>query len=142
VSSPNRSPELVLDAWPVLEWVKGREPARSFFHQLIEDAVASRVALSMSRINHGEVIYSIRKDFPANRIDQALKAFAEIPIRLHSVDDSLVDNAVALKSVYPISYADAFAVALAIRLRVPLVTGDPELRRFSLADFRLEWVGP
>ena len=96
----------------------------------------------MSRINHGEVIYSIRKDFPAYRIDQALKAFAEIPIQLHSVDDGLVDDAVALKSVYPISYADAFAVSLALRLRVPLITGDPELRRLSLVDFRLEWVGP
>lgn len=142
MSSPDHGSELVLDAWPVLEWVKGREPARSFFHRIIEDAVANRVVLSMSRINHGEVIYSIRKDFPANRIDQALKAFAEIPIQLHSVDDGLVDDAVALKSVYPISYADAFAVSLALRLRVPLITGDPELRRLSLVDFRLEWVGP
>jgi ribonuclease VapC len=132
---------LVLDAWPVLEWVKGREPARSLFHRIVEGAVANRVLLSMSRINHGEVIYSIRKNFPANRIDQALEAFAEIPIRLYTVDDALVDEAVALKSGFPISYADAFAVSLAIRLRVPLVTGDPELRRLSLVDFRLEWIG-
>lgn len=136
-----RGSELVLDAWPILEWLKGSEPARSAFHQIVEDALAGRVALSMSRINHGEVIYSIRKDFPANRIDQALKAFGEIPIQVHTVDDGLVDDAVALKSVYPISYADAFAVALAIRLRVAPVTGDPELRRLSLVDLRLQWIG-
>jgi ribonuclease VapC len=142
MSSSDHGSELVLDAWPVLEWLKGREPARSLFHKIIEDAFAGRVAVSMFRINRGEVIYSIRKDFPANRIDQALKAFAEIPIQIVSVDDGLVDDAVALKSICPISYADEFAAALAIRLKLPLITGDPELRRLSLADFRLEWVGP
>ena len=111
------------------------------FHRIVEDAFAKRTVLSMSRINHGEVVYSIRKDFPLDRVEAALKAFAEIPIRLHSVDDALVDEAVALKAVHPISYADAFAVALAVREKAHLVTGDPELRRISVSGFQVHWVG-
>jgi predicted nucleic acid-binding protein len=95
----------------------------------------------MSRINHGEVIYSIRKHFPPSRAASALTALAEIPIRLRSVDDALFDEAVNLKALYPISCADAFAVALAVRENAPLVTGDPELCGISLYSFYLHWVG-
>ena len=34
-----------------------------------------------------------------------------------------------LKLGFPISYADAFAVATAIRMNAAIVTGDPEFRR-------------
>jgi predicted nucleic acid-binding protein len=141
VSSPTAAPELILDAWPVLEWIKGREPARTAFHSIVEDALAHRVGLLMSRINHGEVVYSIRKTFPRDRVVAALKGFAEIPIRLYSVDDALVDEAVNLKSIYPVSYADAFGIALSVRMQVPLVTGDPEISRISLPDLKLHWIG-
>jgi len=141
VSSATYPSELILDAWPILEWLKGREPARSAFHRIAEDALAGRVSLSMSRINHGEVIYTIRKDFPANKVAAALSAFGEIPIQLYSVDDALIDEAVELKSAYPISYADTFGVALSMRLKRPFVSGDPELRRISILEFHLQWVG-
>ena len=86
----------------------------------------------MSRINHGEVVYSIRKTFPRDRVVAALKRFAEIPIRLFSVDDALVDEAVN---------ADAFAIALSVRMQVPMGTGDPAISRSSPADLKLHWVG-
>ena len=47
-------------------------------------------------------------------------------------------SAASLKGQYPIAYADAFAAALAIKYRCPLVTGDPELRRVDSLD--LEWI--
>jgi predicted nucleic acid-binding protein len=141
VSSATYPSEFILDAWPILEWLKGLEPARSAFHRIAEDALAGRVRLSTSRINHGEVIYSIRKDFPADKVTAALIAFGEIPIQLYSVDDALIDEAVELKSAYPISYADAFGVALSTRLKMPFLSGDPQLRRISRLDFHLHWVG-
>ena len=133
--------DLVLDSWPILEWIKGREPACSVFRTMMGDAQAGRVAFRMSRINHGEVVYSIHKDFPRERVAAALLAFAEVPIELYSVDDALVDEAVQLKCVHAISYADAFAVALSVRLGLQLVTGDRELRRITVSGFRLLWVG-
>ncbi len=35
-------------------------------------------------------------------------------------------DAERVKATYPLSYADAFAVAMAIRLETTAVTGDPE----------------
>lgn len=134
-------PELLLDAWPVMEWLKGREPTSSAFRRVVEDTLANHTTLSMCRMNFGEFVYSARKDFPLDRIDAALRALHEIPIFLYSVDDQLVDDAVSLKSIYPISYADAFAAALAMRRRLSLVTGDPELLPLAALGLQIHWVG-
>jgi predicted nucleic acid-binding protein len=133
---------VVIDSWPVMEWIKGREPARTYFNELIDDVVNGLSVMEMSRINYGEVIYTIHKIPGVLNREEAIRNFLSAPIRVHSVDDNLVDEAVKLKSAYPFSYADAFAAALAIRLRVPLITGDLEFRAVE-ADglISLEWVG-
>ena len=133
--------ELLVDSWPVMEWLKGRQPAAAKFRELIERTLAGETALSMSRMNYGEVIYSIRKDLPPHLREQALAAFLQMPMHFYSVDDQLVDEAAALKAVYKISYADAFAAALALRLNVPVVTGDPDFIKLSPIGLQLYWVG-
>lgn len=133
---------LILDSWPVLEWIKGRQPARDKFRRLIEDALSGTVLFSMSRINHGEVIYSIAKDVPPELREKALSAFKEIPIQLYSVSDEMLDQAVQIKSAHSISYADCFAVALALKLQVPVVTGDKEFLKLDRKlGVQLHWVG-
>jgi predicted nucleic acid-binding protein len=141
VSPAGKIPELVLDSWPVMEWLKGRQPATHLFREMLEDSFAGKVTLSMNRMNYGEVIYSIQKDIPKYLVEQSLKAFSKIPIRFYSVDDLLVEEAAALKSVYSISYADAFAAAQSMRLDVPLVTGDKEFRNLAKTGLKLHWVG-
>ena len=135
-------PLVVLDSWPVLEWIKKREPAFSNFRRLLERAAAQRASFEMTRINFGEVIYTIRKAPDIRDRDNALASFRALSIRVHSIDDALVDEAVELKSRYPFAYADAFAASLAIRLGVALVTGDREFQKLE-ADglLALNWVG-
>jgi ribonuclease VapC len=111
------------------------------FSRLIAEAFAGEVSFAMSRMNYGEVLYSIRKDFPSDRIEAGTRAFLEIPIQFHSIDDLLVDEASVLKGGNAISYADAFAVALALRLDVPLVTGDRELLGLRAVGLKLLWMG-
>jgi predicted nucleic acid-binding protein len=140
VDSTN-APAVLLDSWPVLEWLKGRQPAARAFSKLIDGAFANEGSFAMSRMNYGEVLYTIKKDFPKDRVDAALQAFLDIPIYFHSIDDLLVDEAAQLKSTNTISYADAFAAALAMRLNVPLVTGDREFLVLQSTGLRLLWVG-
>jgi ribonuclease VapC len=124
-----------------MEWLKGRQPMANKFLVMIEAAFAGDVSLSMSRMNYGEVIYSVRKDVAPHLRESALKAFLEIPIRFYSVDDLLVDEAAAIKAVHKISYADAFAAALALRLGLPVVTGDHEFLKLKAIGLQLHWVG-
>ena len=135
-------PVLVLDSWPVLEWIKQREPAFGNFRALLTKAAAQGTSFEMTRLNYGEVIYSIRKAPDISGKAQAEASFRALWIETHSIDDALVDEAVELKSKYPFAFADAFAAALAIRLGAPLVTGDGEFRRLERDGLlRLEWVG-
>lgn len=132
----------VLDAWPVLEWIKGREPTSSRLRDLVADMAKHHGSIHMSRINHGEVIYMVHKS-PDIRDSQAvLRAFSSLPIALHSVDDALVSEAVKLKTVYATSYADVFAATLSIRLHAPFITGDREFRALEVdCLLRLPWLG-
>ncbi len=52
-----------------------------------------------------------------------------LPVRMVAADRELTIAAARIKAKYPVSYADAFAVALAKLKRVPVLTGDPEFRR-------------
>jgi predicted nucleic acid-binding protein len=45
----------------------------------------------------------------------------------------------AAEGLHPIAYADAFAAALGLKHRCPLVTGDPEFR--SIPELELDWIG-
>jgi predicted nucleic acid-binding protein len=136
----NQSPVFVLDSWPVLEWLKGREPASSAFLATLSSLAVTEGCFAMSRINDGEVIYMLHKDFPADEVKQVLAGYRHLPLLLYSVDDAHVNEAVAIKSKYPVSYADAFAAALSLRLDLPLVTADSELKRLAPLGLKLHWV--
>ena len=49
---------LVIDSWPVMEWLKRRQPVSLLFRSLIETAQAGRRILLMSTINLGEIYYN------------------------------------------------------------------------------------
>ncbi len=52
-------------------------------------------------------------------------------MRSTSGKSTTVLEAARLKAGFSISYADAFAVATAVRMDAVLVTGDPELRQIE-----------
>ena len=136
--------ELVLDAWPVLEWLKQKEPALTKFGVLLAEAEAGRLRFSISRINYGEIVYSIHKEagWSEEKKLRVISVISGLDLDLVSVSDQLVDDAVALKCRYRISYADAFAAALSIQRQLPLVTGDRELRALELDGLiQLHWLG-
>src|ERR1035438_9101946 len=49
--------DLVLDAWAVMVWLKGRQPAADRMRRLLEAADRREHRLSMSIVNLGEVFY-------------------------------------------------------------------------------------
>jgi uncharacterized protein len=77
----------------------------------------------------------------AKAAEEFLTRLPSLPIRLLLPEEEDVIAAAKLKSSYRISYADAFAAALAMRENAAVITGDPELR--ELGDvLRVEWIGP
>jgi uncharacterized protein len=134
---------LVLDSWAMIAWLQGEEPARSKVREILEGAAgASSGDVGMSMINVGEVFYLLAKRRGAAIAERFLSEVPTMPIQSLVPDRRLILDAARLKSRFPISYADAFAVETARRQRAALVTGDPELLALSKSEpIELVWAG-
>jgi predicted nucleic acid-binding protein len=128
-----------LDSWPIVEWIKGRQPATDMVKGLLAEAEAGTARLFMSAINVGEVYYYVRKYQGEGLAKTWRESSRALPVTIEVPTMEEVWDAALLKGQYPIAYADAFAAALARKYRCPLVTGDPEFR--SIAELELDWVG-
>lgn len=129
----------VLDTWPILDWMNGRQPATDVVEKLFDESLAGSARLFMSAINAGEVYYFLRK-MHSERIAESWRELSRtLPVTIEVPTADEIWEAALLKGRYPIAYAEGFAAALALKYRCPLVTGDPELR--SIAELELEWVG-
>ncbi len=135
-------PDLVLDAWAIMAWLKGQQPAAEQVRLLLEAADGRDRRLVMNIVNLGEVFYLSVK---ARNVAFGKRVLLNLRPRMAivSASDELVMQASNLKARHAISYADAFAAATAIAHKLPLVTGDQELRVMAKQEktLKLEWIG-
>lgn len=129
----------VLDSWALLAWLLD-QPAAGQVESLLEQAERGEISLSMSWLNAGEVYYMTARKLGARQAEVFLTRLPSLPLRLVLPDAADVLNAAKLKAKHRLSYADAFAAALAMRDGAALVTGDPQLRTLSEA-VAVEWIG-
>jgi PIN domain nuclease of toxin-antitoxin system len=111
---------VILDAWAVMALYEGR-PCAPRVARAIDEGDAA-----VSAINLGEVLYRLERKRgrePATHAVERLRALC----RVDHPDWPTVVLAARAKAGGGISYADAFCVATAQRLRAPLWTGDPEI---------------
>ena len=118
----------ILDSWSVLAWLQGEEPAAGKTNEVFEQATNKKAQLIMSILNLGEVFYALAKTRGMRAARSARPKLMSLPVQIVTVDDELVWEAADLKARHPISYADAFCVALARRKELPVMTGDPDFR--------------
>ncbi len=119
--------QFVLDAWAMLAFLQGEEPAASRVRQLLKGAEERGLDLFVSVVNFGEVVYRVGRARGEQEAWALLDEIRRLPLTVAPATDGRVFAAARLKMRYAISYADAFAAALACELGATLVTGDPEL---------------
>lgn len=129
----------VLDSWAILEWINARQPAGKLVAEVLTQAETGKIRLMMSAINVGEVYYFLRKHHSAELAEDWRALSQTFPVTMEVPSMSDIWNAAALKGQFPISYADAFAAALAQKYDCALITGDHELR--SVKHLELHWIG-
>lgn len=117
----------VFDSFAVLALFQ-REPAGWAVRDILMEAIADRSAVSMSVINLGEVLYLTERRRGAEAAGTAMACVEQLPIQIVNADRACTLRAARVKAKYRVSYADAFAVALARELDAAVVTGDPEFR--------------
>jgi predicted nucleic acid-binding protein len=131
-------PIFVLDSFALLCYL-GEEPGANRVAERLGMALAGEASLFVSTINWGEVVYITERERGMAAAHQALQAIEQLPLTLLDATRARVLAAAHLKANYPLSYADAFAVAAALELPAVIVTGDPEFRRVSHL-VSIEWL--
>jgi predicted nucleic acid-binding protein len=119
------SPVFVLDACALLR-VAQAEPGIDAVVERLRAAQRGECRLLLHQINLGEVVYRIGKAYGWAVAERKRGEIGLLPIEVVKFSDTLFWEAVRLKATYPISYADAFAAAVAMAHGATLLTADPE----------------
>jgi predicted nucleic acid-binding protein len=128
----------VLDSFALLAYLQD-EPVASRIENLLEDARKDKIRLLLSIINLGELLYITERRGGIARAQDALALIRQLPIEIMPADEQTVFAASHIKANHAISYADAFAAAIAMQEHAVLLTGDPEFQSVETL-IQVEWL--
>jgi ribonuclease VapC len=131
-------PRYVFDSFALLAYF-GAEPGGPRVKALLAAAAANQAAAYLSVINYGELIYVTEREQGAFAARRAIAAIDQLPIAVIEADRRLTFAAAHVKAHHRLSYADAFAVAVAQQMQAVLLTGDPEFRAIEHL-VAIEWL--
>ena len=131
----------VLDSWALLAFFED-EPAAEQVESLLVKAEAGTHKLLLCVVNWGEVYYNTMREVSQEAAEQTAKEMAGLTIDIVGVDEQnleLVRQAAIYKATRKLSYADAFAAALAKIRNAELVTGDREFKVVE-NEINIQWL--
>ncbi len=131
----------VLDSWALIAFFED-EPAAEEVEKLLVKAEAGTHKLLLCVVNWGEIYYNTMRKVSQGAAEQKAKEMAGLTIQIVGVDGNdmeLVRQAAIYKATRKLSYADAFAAALAKIRNAELVTGDQEFKDLE-GEIRIRWL--
>ena len=130
---------MVLDSYAILAYLN-REKGSEKVQKILAAAQEGGNMVLMNEINIGETYYILhRKRGPENAAYFLNTVLAGLPINKASNTFENVISASKIKAMYPLSFADCFAVATAHRENAAVVTGDPEFKKVEDL-IKIEWI--
>ena len=135
---PKKPRAIVLDSWAVIAYLED-EDAASKVADLIADAHDEQIPLLMTVVNAGEVWYIVARQTSAADADGSIKQLRDLGIEFVDADWGLAKDAGYFKSKNKMSFADAFAAALAKQRKAHLATGDQEFKQIE-NEVTINWL--
>jgi len=128
----------VLDTWAVIAYLED-EPSGEKVEDLIATAHEEQIPIYMSVVNVGEVWYTMAREISEEEANASVKSLRDLRIQFENADWELTMEAARFKSQNKMSYADAFAAALAKVKKADLITGDNEFKPLD-GQIKISWV--
>ena len=135
---PKKVKAIVLDSWAIIAYLED-EPAAEKVADIMADAHEQEISLLMTVVNAGEVWYIIARQTSDADADRSIKQLRDLGIEFVNADWNLAHDAGYFKSRNKMSFADAFAAALAKQRKAHLVTGDPEFKAVE-QEINISWL--
>ncbi len=130
--------KVVFDAFGILTLLqkeKGYETVKDY----LERSAKGEIRAYMNLINWGEVCYMLMKKGKMIDAEELWEERKGYPIFFADPTPTRIKSASKIKGNYPVSYADAFCIALAVELKAKVITGDKEFS--TVADLEIVWIG-
>jgi predicted nucleic acid-binding protein len=115
----------LLDSFAIMAWVQD-EPGAQIVENLLVEANRKHEKLLLHEVNLAEAYYLSIRRVGEEQTRSLAAQLLTLPIQVISTTPEILWQAALLKARYPLSLADAFAIASAITLDAAVVTGDPE----------------
>jgi predicted nucleic acid-binding protein len=131
-------PVFVLDTFALLAYLQD-EAGAARVETLLQQAAREKCRLCMSIINLGEMLYIIERREGVARTQDVLALIRQLPLEILPADEQAVFSAAHIKASHTLSYADAFAVASAIKENAAIVTSDLEFEAVA-SLVTVEWL--
>ena len=129
---------ILFDSHAILKWTQ-KEAGYKKVKSMMLACRDKTLAGYMSQINLGEVYYKTIRAVGLDGARSLLENFLRLPINLILPDSKLIWKAAEIKAEYPISYADCFAAATALKYKATIITGGPEFRKLKNI-VSIEWL--
>lgn len=126
----------LIDSYALLAYLKQENNYRK-----VENLLSSKETQPlMNDINIGETFYILARERGLDKAEYFINAILpNLPIIKIGNAFSEVIQAAKIKARYPISYADCFAVATAIREKAVIITGDPDFKHVEKI-VEIDWL--
>ncbi len=128
----------VLDSYSLLAYAENEKGADDVGNILIK-ALDNKAELFLCVINWGEMYYIALREGGKERAELYKNTFARYPITIVDANEGLTLQAAEFKAFNKMSYADAFAAALAKMKKAQLVTGDKEFKTLD-KEIKIRWI--
>ena len=117
----------VLDTFALMAYFQD-EQSSDKIEALLTQALDKQIALCISQISAGELFYMTHRKHDAARANAVWADLQEMPLAMYPATQARILAAARIKATHRVSYADAFAIALAQELGCKIVTGAPEFK--------------
>lgn len=126
----------LLDSFALLAYLKQEDN-----YEIVKNLLSSKKNQTlMNEINIGETFYVLARERGLEMAEYFINVILpNLPIANIGNTFRDVIHAATIKAQYPISYADSFAVATAIRENAIIVTGDPDFKHVEKI-VKIEWL--
>ncbi|MDP2970442.1 MAG: type II toxin-antitoxin system VapC family toxin [Deltaproteobacteria bacterium] len=126
----------LIDSYALLAYLKQENNYRK-----VENLLSSKETQPlMNDINIGETFYILARERGLDKAEYFINAILpSLPIIKIGNAFSEVMQAAKITAQYPISYADCFAVATAIREKAVIITGDPDFKHVEKI-VEIDWL--
>ena len=128
----------VFDSSAMISFLDG-EPNADKVAVMLEEININNNRAYLCIINFGEIYYHFLRTGGDESANKAIWALNTLPIELIDADRELTLTAAKYKAFNKISYADAFASALAEQKKATLVTGDKEFEQIG-KYIKIQWI--